>query len=288
MCRIYIKWCRLTANRVLARRRVEEIRRSLGERRENLRQARELLPATAGASTSTAPPPGTTSTPLKENSIPFASTQAPATPPRRFSRLFPFPAPATPAPASPPRRHKPPDPLVEARRALEAMGDALAETRSVLVRELAEAFELQAEMRQGMGGEEYIWTLGKMTLPTPDELYRKHLRYTNSASCSLTLRPGCKPTVLHATLYNTLHFIRLTAFYLGVKLPFEVTWGASNTVAPPFNDLFIPGGQGEGTGRLESISEDGEASGSTPVGAGTPWIVAGRGLGGSVDGGWGK
>lgn len=94
--------------------------------------------------------------------------------------------------------------------------------------------------------------------------------------------------MLHATLYNTLHFIRLTAFYLGVKLPFEVTWGASSTITPPFYDLFIPGGQGEGTGRLESISEDGETGGSTPVGVGTPWIVAGRGLGGSVDGGWGK
>lgn len=53
------------------------------------------------------------------------------------------------------------------------MSDALAETRSVLVRELAEAFELQAEMRQGMGGEECIWTLGRMTLPTPDELIRE-------------------------------------------------------------------------------------------------------------------
>ncbi|KAF8593049.1 hypothetical protein BDV93DRAFT_612363 [Ceratobasidium sp. AG-I] len=254
-----------------ARQRAEEIRRSLSERRENLRQARELLPATASASTSTASPPATTSTHLKENSIPFASTQAPATPPRRFSRLFPFPASTAPVPPSPPaRRHKPPDPLVEARHALEAMGDALAETRSVLVRELAEAFELQAEMRQGVGGEEYIWTLGRMTLPAPDELNRS------------------KPPALHATLYNTLHFMRLTAFYLGVKLPFEVTWGASSNLAPPFHDLFIPGGQGEGTGRLESISEDGETSGPTPVGAGTPWIVAGRGLGGSVDGGWGK
>lgn len=82
--------------------------------------------------------------------------------------------------------------------------------------------------------------------------------------------------------------MRLTAFYLGVKLPFEVAWGASSSVAPPFHDLFIPGGQAEGSGKLEPISEDGEATGPTPVGVGTPWIVAGRGLGGTVDGGWGK
>jgi hypothetical protein len=79
--------------------------------------------------------------------------------------------------------------------------------------------------------------------------------------------------------------MRLTAFYLGVKLPFEVGWGTSNTVAPPFPELFILGPEGD---KLETINEDGELNGSTPIGVGTPWIVAGRGLGGSSDGGWGK
>jgi hypothetical protein len=82
--------------------------------------------------------------------------------------------------------------------------------------------------------------------------------------------------------------MRLTAFYLGVKLPFEVVWGASSRVAPPFHELFIPAGTGESGPNLDTISEDGEPSGATPIGVGTPWVVAGRGLGGSADGGWGK
>jgi hypothetical protein len=63
--------------------------------------------------------------------------------------------------------------LIEAKQALAAMGDALAETRSVLVRELADAYELQAEVQ--LGPEEYRWTLGRKSLPHPDELYRTYL-----------------------------------------------------------------------------------------------------------------
>lgn len=148
------------------------------------------------------------------------------------------------------------------------MGDALAETRSVLVRELAEVYELQEELRQiGAGKEVCVWTLGRMELPAIDELSRQ------------------KPSQLHTTLFNVLHFMRLTAFYLGVKLPFEVAWGASGNTAPPFPELFIPGSE---SNKLETINEDGEGSEATPAGVGIPWIVAGRGLGGSADGGWGK
>ncbi|CAE6350833.1 unnamed protein product [Rhizoctonia solani] len=262
----------LVARRVAnhkAKENVEAKRTALAERRENLKLAQGFLPSAAAPSHTTS----TTSTagPSQENSIPFAMSYSPPSTASRLSRLFPFPSSSTVVPPSPPppRRHKPPNPLAEAKQALSNVADALSEGRAALVRELAEAYELQEECRAGPGGqEEYVWTLGRMELPSIDDLYR------------------FKPSLLHTTLYNALHFIRLTSFYLGVKLPFEIGWGASSTISPPFPSLFIPGAAG---GKLETISEDGaELSGATPVGVGTPWIVAGRGLGGTADGGWGK
>ena len=248
-----------------AQQRLDKRRRAVAGRRDNLHLARELLPPSTAISFSPtlSPAPSTTA---QENTIPFASTSPSTT--SRLSRLFPFPSSSAIAPSSPPtRRHKPPNPIADAKQALVDMGDALAETRSVLVRELADAYELQEELRQSAGRDVRMWTMGRMELPAIDDLARQ------------------KPSQLHTTLYNVLHFMRLTTFYLGVKLPFEVGWGASSTVAPPFPELFIPGSDG---GKLETINEDGEGSGITPIGVGTPWIVAGRGLGGSSDGGWGK
>ncbi|KAG8699899.1 hypothetical protein FRC08_005044 [Ceratobasidium sp. 394] len=256
---------------VQAQERLESRRRSLSERRDNLVHAYALITDTSSSNltiTAAEGPPNH----ARENSIPFASGQDPPSPPRRFSRLFHFPTSSAPPPSPPPpRRHRPPDPLVEARQALEEIGDALAETRSVLVRELADAYELQEEVRQTpTGRDEHLWTLGRMTLPAPDELTRY------------------KPSQLHTTLYNVIHFMRLTSFYLGVKLPFVIGWGASSRIAPPFDDLFIPAGTGQSGTQLDTINEDGEPSDATPIGVGTPWIVAARGLGATADGGWGK
>jgi hypothetical protein len=158
-----------------AREKLEALRRSLVERRENLRQARSFLPASAIVATSPATSPGPTNAASQANSIPFISTQSPATTASRLSRLFPFPSSSVTTPPSPSsKRHKSPNPLAEAKQALVAMGDALAETRSVLVRELAEAYELQEELRQGAGGqEECIWTLGRMELPPVEEVSSK-------------------------------------------------------------------------------------------------------------------
>ncbi|KAH7339175.1 hypothetical protein B0J17DRAFT_706401 [Rhizoctonia solani] len=247
---------------------VESKRRSLAERRENLKLAREFLPLTATPSRATS---SSATGPSQENTIPFAISQSPPTTTSRLSRLFPFPSSSAVVPTSPPtpRRHKPPNPLAEAKQALSNVADQLSEGRTALVRELVDAYELQEECRVGPGGqEEFIWTLGRKEIPAIEDLART------------------RPSSLHTTLYNALHFMRLASFYLGVKLPFEVGWGASSTISPPFPSLFIPGAEGE---KLETISEDGgEASGATPVGVGTPWIVAGRGLGGTSDGGWGK
>ncbi|KAG9094207.1 hypothetical protein FRC06_011056, partial [Ceratobasidium sp. 370] len=250
---------------------LESRRRSLRERRDNLVHAYALIANTSSSNLAAAPAERAPNH-VRENSIPFASSQGPPSPPRRFSRLFHFPTSSAPPPSPPPpRRHRPPDPLVEARQALEEIGDALAETRSVLVRELADVYELQEEIRHTSAGrDEHVWTLGRMTLPAPDELTRY------------------KPPQLHATLYNVIHFIRLTSFYLGVKLPFVIGWGASSRMAPPFDDLFIPAGAGQDGTQLDTINEDGELSDATPIGVGTPWIVATRGLGATADGGWGK
>ncbi|CAE6467156.1 unnamed protein product [Rhizoctonia solani] len=258
----------LVARRVAnqkAKESVESKRRALAERKENIKLAREFLPSPISSSRSTLVPG-----PSQENTIPFASQSPPSTT-SRLSRLFPFPSSSAIVPSSPPppRRHKPPNPITEAKQALSAVADALSAARAALVRELAGAYELQEEGRLGPQGEEvYIWTLGRMEIPAIEDLSRT------------------KPSALHTTLYNVLHFMRLISYYLGVKLPFEVAWGASSTVSPPFPSLFIPGAEGE---KLETINEDGgDSSGATLVGVGTPWIVAGRGLGGTADGGWGK
>ncbi|CUA75820.1 hypothetical protein RSOLAG22IIIB_12010 [Rhizoctonia solani] len=256
----------LVARRVAnhkAKESVENKRRALAERKENLKLARDLLPLPVSSSRSLPAP--------QENSIPFTSKQSPPSTASRLSRLFPFPSSSAVVPSSPPppRRHKPPNPLTEAKQALSNVADSLSAARAALVRELGEAYELQEEGRLGPEGEEeYIWTLGRMEIPAIEDLSRT------------------KPSVLHTTLYNALHFMRLTSYYLGVKLPFEVAWGASSTISPPFPSLFIPGAEAD---KLETINEDGgDSSGATPVGVGTPWIVAGRGLGGTADGGWGK
>ncbi|GAB1524807.1 hypothetical protein RhiTH_007963 [Rhizoctonia solani] len=269
----------LVARRVAnqkARENVISKRKALAERRENLKLARDFLPSTVSPSHTTSS--NLAAGPSQENTIPFATSSSPPSTASRLSRLFPFPSASTVAPPSapPPRRHKPPNPLTEAKQALSNVADALSEGRAALVRELAEAYELQEECRTGPGGqEEYIWTLGRMELPNIDDLPQ------------VISSTGFKPSLLHTTLYNALHFMRLTSFYLGVKLPFEIGWGASSTLSPPFPSLFIPGAAD--TNKLETINEDGaESSGTTLVGVGTPWIVAGRGLGGTTDGGWGK
>lgn len=61
---------------------------------------------------------------------------------------------------------------------------------------------------------------------------------------------------------HTVHFLTLLAFYLGIKLPFEVVWSQSST--PP------PAGSGNNPGLL---------------GVGMPWIGA---IKGGESGGWAR
>ena len=53
--------------------------------------------------------------------------------------------------------------------------------------------------------------------------------------------PGYPPDHINAVVTHTIHFLGLLTFYLGVKLPFEITWSGKR------------------------------------LGIGQPWIAAGRG-----------
>lgn len=74
---------------------------------------------------------------------------------------------------------------------------------------------------------------------------------------------GYPPDHINAVITHTVHFLMLLAFYLGIKLPFEIVWGQSST-PPPTSD-----------------------AGSDPglLGVGVPWIGA---IKGGESGGWAR
>ena len=74
------------------------------------------------------------------------------------------------------------------------------------------------------------------------------------------------PDHINAVVTNTLHFLSLLAFYLGIKLPFEVVWSRSST--PPSSTVYALDKRPEGL-----------------LGVGTPWIGATRG---GEHGGWAR
>ncbi|KAB5588958.1 NRPS/PKS hybrid [Ceratobasidium theobromae] len=98
-----------------------------------------------------------------------------------------------------------------------------------------------------------------------------------------TVPPQTLPVTYDAVRCTPFH--ATDPFYLGVKLSFEVVWPASSRAAPPFPQLFIHPLGGD---KLDTIGEDGELNEPTPIGVGTPQIVAERGLGGTTNGGWGN
>jgi hypothetical protein len=58
--------------------------------------------------------------------------------------------------------------------------------------------------RPGVSGE---WSISNLVLPVPGDVKRYPTEHIN------------------AVLTNTIRFVELVGFYLGVKMPFEVTWG---------------------------------------------------------------
>ncbi|KZT20211.1 hypothetical protein NEOLEDRAFT_1182737 [Neolentinus lepideus HHB14362 ss-1] len=118
---------------------------------------------------------------------------------------------------------------------LSSLSDTLARARSGLVQELVEVFHVvEVGGRPPIGGKAGTkgeWTIGDLVLPVPGDIRRY------------------PPDHINAVITHIIHFLGLLTFYLGIKLPFEVTWSGKK------------------------------------LGVGQPWIGAGRG---TDHGGWAR
>ncbi|KAI0036321.1 UV radiation resistance protein/autophagy-related protein 14 [Vararia minispora EC-137] len=95
-------------------------------------------------------------------------------------------------------------------RILAQLADTLARARAGLVTELVEVFNVvEVGGRPPVGGKAGTkgeWTIGGLVLPVLGDIRRY------------------PPDHINAVITHTVHFVGLLAFYLGVKLPFDVTW----------------------------------------------------------------
>ncbi|KAF8646170.1 hypothetical protein AX16_007365 [Volvariella volvacea WC 439] len=91
--------------------------------------------------------------------------------------------------------------MARERQELGTLSATIAHARSELVRELVDVFSLVPG-----GKTQGEWTIGNLVLPVPGDIKRY------------------PPDHINAVITHTIHFISLLTFYLGVKLPFEVTW----------------------------------------------------------------
>ncbi|RDB27160.1 hypothetical protein Hypma_004562 [Hypsizygus marmoreus] len=93
---------------------------------------------------------------------------------------------------------------------LSALSVTLARARSGLVQELVEVFNVvEVGGRPPIGGKAGTkgeWTIGDLILPVPGDIRRY------------------PPDHINAVITHTIHFLSLLTFYLGIKLPFEVSW----------------------------------------------------------------
>ncbi|KAI0695019.1 UV radiation resistance protein and autophagy-related subunit 14-domain-containing protein [Cytidiella melzeri] len=144
--------------------------------------------------------------------------------------------------------------IEEATYQLTELSDTIARARSGLVQELVEVFSVvEVGGRPPVGGKAGTkgeWTVGGLVLPVPGDMRRY------------------PPDHINAVITHTLHFLSLLAFYLGIKLPFEVLWSRSST--PPSSSSTVYGQDNRPNGLL---------------GVGTPWIGATKG---SESGGWAR
>ncbi|CAL1708406.1 unnamed protein product [Somion occarium] len=133
--------------------------------------------------------------------------------------------------------------IAEAESNLAHLSDTIARARSGLVQELVEVFSVvEVGGRPPVGGK--------------------------------AGSKGYPPDHINAVLTHTIHFLSLLAFYLGIKLPFEVVWSRSGV---------SPGSHSSNS----SSSGDSNARGGVYglLGVGTPWIGAIRG---GEGGGWAR
>ncbi|KAI0058508.1 hypothetical protein BV25DRAFT_1840905 [Artomyces pyxidatus] len=93
---------------------------------------------------------------------------------------------------------------------LALRSDTLARARGGLVSELVEVFNIvEVGGRPPIGGKAGTkgeWTIGDLVLPVPGDIRRY------------------PPGHINAVITHTVHFLGLLTFYLGIRLPFEITW----------------------------------------------------------------
>lgn len=111
---------------------------------------------------------------------------------------------------------------------LAMLSQTIARARSGLVQELVEVFHVvEVGGRPAVGGRPGArgeWTIGGLVLPVPGDVRR-----TSQVFISRSISPddntiGYPPDHINAVITHTIHFLGLLTFYLGIKLPFEVTW----------------------------------------------------------------
>jgi hypothetical protein len=80
----------------------------------------------------------------------------------------------------------------------------------------------------GKAGTKGEWTIGDLVLPVPGDIRRMcsilSSFYVLLLSTFSYWKAGYPPDHINAVITHTLHFIGLLTFYLGIRLPFEITW----------------------------------------------------------------
>ncbi|KDQ53721.1 hypothetical protein JAAARDRAFT_39033 [Jaapia argillacea MUCL 33604] len=110
---------------------------------------------------------------------------------------------------------------------LGALSDTIARARSGLIQELVEVFHVvEVGGRPPIGGKAGTkgeWTIGDLVLPVPGDI-RSIPIFPHIFSICLCHDTGYPPDHINAVITHTIHFLGLLSFYLGIKLPFEITW----------------------------------------------------------------
>lgn len=78
----------------------------------------------------------------------------------------------------------------------------------------------------GKAGTKGEWTIGDLVLPVPGDIRRESRRICAFIFSTYVINEllGYPPDHINAVITHTIHFLGLLSFYLGVKLPFGISW----------------------------------------------------------------
>ncbi|KAJ4496666.1 UV radiation resistance protein/autophagy-related protein 14 [Lentinula lateritia] len=135
--------------------------------------------------------------------------------------------------------------VISAHASLASLSSSIAHARTGLVQELVEVF--------GISHDDTHWIISNLILPVPGDMRRY------------------PPDHLNAVMTSTIHFVNLLAFYLGVELPFYVTWakGKLGVGVPHIGAVKGIGGDSGGWARWHQ-KHPLHVSASSPASAPTP------------------